>query len=1080
MVTIPLSAQRYIHDALDRGLCVPVIGAGTSIPVGGLGWNNYLRQLLLDLPPEAGKLANDPDNPLDSADYIRSLRQLFHLEPIQTTVFNHSAVHEGMARLNCSLYVTTNYDDSIERALSSVGRQPMVKCYDQLGQFDLLSPSRAPIVVKLCSHSSNPNPGALTRRDFAKLLYQSRVPQEFLVTLLRTRVLLFIGCSLQDPIIASALDRCFGDEIGRPKHFAFLSDTTAESTIQTLKELGVDILRMPRDQITPSISSTLATFPQIPSNRGRLLVIESPLPTRAVKILETLITLRINDKVPAITFITDSPHRSNELKEIRLHFPTLDIQIEQVKDLHDGLTTRDHVLRKYADATYILAPSEYSVSPAAKFAKFWMGSGQNPLQYHSESTANLSRNKTSFRQFLSENFKDHPSIGTPRFCELDCSELTAAELYTKILQEFARWPDIDEVVLKPIDGAGSLGVRPVKLKSDENFARQVVTEFLSILKAMPCDAETERNITNKVLIEQRIFGEEFSVESRRSFGNIETLAIHWKIDIDGDPLRFFERTFVTLSPEREEYACLSRVNVELLSEMGVSDGVFHSEYRLCNESGKIFPLEIALRQGGGMVGFSVAASTGVNLFESAIRGAIRSPQVPFEINNSRIVSTGLIFAERPGVLPPLSVVDNGERKAIRLNDTLGLSEWLNSKLRSHPRAAALSDFSTGPGNAKLRRDAFLSFSPNSLDGRIAGLDATVEQIHIWMSPGQAIAEEETTYVAGLLIRADDKLGNGMKATAEAVAAMQMCLGQIQCEPLPALLPALWNVHRNTNKAAWFVSTNNHRGGFRSDDDSWTFALAIQEALSHNMGDPIQIVDLGCGAINPVVGILAAAADYKVTTYTGLDTDQDELSLARSNIGIHQLHAVATVLSADVKLYDPIAIIKSQNLGFGRFIVCANLPYLPTDPQVGNRERHVDGGKDGLEYLPHDVLRFANALQADYCVINISSLANVEAMLSACWRSGFGVVDTIATVAPLEKYALSRLSYLKTRPWSNTAIFGEDGQLRQIIFGFVLGKARGVNGSLILQEAASILQPDRRPLGSVFLARSQWVRPHCDV
>src|SRR5262249_15516698 len=135
------------------------------------------------------------------------------------------------------------------------------------------------------------------------------------------------------------------------------------------------------------------------------------------------------------------------------------------------------------------------------------------------------------------------------------------------------------IVVKPADASGSTGVRPLSLSDDPASCLAVAEEVLHIVQSLPVREETAHCETAELLIEPYLEGEEFSVESRQVQGQVETLAIHWKVDIDHDSRRFFERIFVTLPESVPAHGLLAQANRRLLQRMAVSDGVFHAEYR---------------------------------------------------------------------------------------------------------------------------------------------------------------------------------------------------------------------------------------------------------------------------------------------------------------------------------------------------------------------------------------------------------------------------------------------------------------------------------------------------------------------
>src|SRR5262249_12586093 len=160
---------------------------------------------------------------------------------------------------------------------------------------------------------------------------------------------------------------------------------------------------------------------------------------------------------------------------------------------------------------------------------------------------------------------------------------------------------------------GSIAVRRVPL-SDERAALKAIDDFITIVATMPVRSETAGCDTTQLILEEYVRGEEFSIEGWIHGRMVHITAIHWKIDIDADPHRFFERTFVTLPRAHKWYKLLEESTKSLvgkLVEKGAKSGVFHAECRVNSERNRVYFLEIGLRPGGGMVSASVRHATNV-------------------------------------------------------------------------------------------------------------------------------------------------------------------------------------------------------------------------------------------------------------------------------------------------------------------------------------------------------------------------------------------------------------------------------------------------------------------------------------
>lgn len=214
------------------------------------------------------------------------------------------------------------------------------------------------------------------------------------------------------------------------------------------------------------------------------------------------------------------------------------------------------------------------------------------------------------------------------------------------------------------------------------------------------------------------------------------------------------------------------------------------------------------------------------------------------------------------------------------------------------------------------------------------------------------------------------------------------------------------------------------GGYDLDIDSWTFARSLENLQKNDKVNAL--IDLGCGAAKPALSLILGGANY-----IGLDIQEKMVREASANIA-RTLNAsktqratrarknnskVAVALQNDVlnqHWFEDELVVKSLKNGEPWEAVVANLPYLPGPHNKLPIE--VDGGFDGLRFVPDRVLEIAQHISARLAVINVSSLSNLDEFAVRTSNAGYGVIRVVATVAPLEGYAKSVYNYLVSQPF----------------------------------------------------------------
>jgi hypothetical protein len=432
-----------------------------------------------------------------------------------------------------------------------------------------------------------------------------------------------------------------------------------------------------------------------------------------------------------------------------------------------SITDHDAAKRTDIKWTAIVAPFELTVGSACRVADH-LG-----VYAHSSAAADLSRDKRRFRSMVTESWGKPFSSQRPLILALKKDDRELADL---IIASFGAGA---ELVLKPVDAGGSVGV--CKTSATDAALAVALRDLRAALREMGRGEEMSSCDLTEVLAEPWFEGEEFSVESRARDGAIETLAVHWKPDIDAGLPKFFERIFVTLPPCLHPYGLLERANADLLHEfepIGLVDGVFHSEFRVDPHLEVVYPLEIGLRPGGGMVPPSVRASRSVDIYEELARAALRLPAS--RPRPQRTVATTHLYAATPGTLMSLSLVDiNGGEIPIKPTEPDEVVQQLNHLIRCASRSR-LTAALTNAASSGSPLAAHIRSAASSLSGPVA---ARVESFEAWYQQPQPIIHPEREELAGLLVTADPTL-HFIEAVAEAVAATALCSELIRVNVLP--------------------------------------------------------------------------------------------------------------------------------------------------------------------------------------------------------------------------------------------------------------------------------------------------------
>ena len=143
--------------------------------------------------------------------------------------------------------------------------------------------------------------------------------------------------------------------------------------------------------------------------------------------------------------------------------------------------------------------------------------------------------------------------------------------------EFIKYPK----VIKPIDSSGSRGVCVVNSAKDLNKAAEIAFTHSK---------------NKKIIIEQFIDGDEFTVEVTAQKGNIGILLITKKVKIS-EELKTVAAELWSVNPKEKIYQQLSDLAKKVFSEFGLVKGVGHLE-AINSKDGNFYVVEAAIRGGG--------------------------------------------------------------------------------------------------------------------------------------------------------------------------------------------------------------------------------------------------------------------------------------------------------------------------------------------------------------------------------------------------------------------------------------------------------------------------------------------------
>jgi hypothetical protein len=161
--------------------------------------------------------------------YSQILYEVFGLTDARKSKVENSPHFQALADLNFPYWLTTNYDLSLEHALTRRTGRPAFPCdwsdRDQVNLFLLKSERRGgPLCIHVHGHMDQPQGVILTEEDYQNRYWRSDEDRIKLFLAFTSNVVLFVGCSLKDEDLLSIL-REVKAKLGytEPRHYALLA-----------------------------------------------------------------------------------------------------------------------------------------------------------------------------------------------------------------------------------------------------------------------------------------------------------------------------------------------------------------------------------------------------------------------------------------------------------------------------------------------------------------------------------------------------------------------------------------------------------------------------------------------------------------------------------------------------------------------------------------------------------------------------------------------------------------------------------------------------------------------------------------
>lgn len=189
-------AKRIINEAQHNEQLVLFVGAGASRSAGMPSWN----QAVQSVADKLGIIVNSPNDFLRIPQYYYNSRGKKEYSQLMQEVFMYrnylspQLVHDYIIKFNTQTIVTTNYDNLIEQAAEKNSEMIRVISKDS----DLPYRKAGRELIKIHGDFENDN-FVLKEEDYLKYSQNFKLIENYIKSIIGTKVVLFIGYSFNDP-----------------------------------------------------------------------------------------------------------------------------------------------------------------------------------------------------------------------------------------------------------------------------------------------------------------------------------------------------------------------------------------------------------------------------------------------------------------------------------------------------------------------------------------------------------------------------------------------------------------------------------------------------------------------------------------------------------------------------------------------------------------------------------------------------------------------------------------------------------------------------------------------------------------
>lgn len=229
------------------GQVLPFVGAGLSVPSGFPLWGDFLDRVAAmgnaKLAAEVVKRKKSGDYEGAAQSIADRLNENMLSEQVEAYFSRSDYGINGPVQLLPHIFglgcVTTNFDNVLERAFTIEGRAFV----DVLAGHDVLAAPRKAanskhVLFKLHGEADDPANRVLTTTEYDQAYGNRRSMEQMLKYLITNRSVLFMGCNLTTDRTITELKKIkAANELGAPRHYAFLKDPGQEARQERWREL---------------------------------------------------------------------------------------------------------------------------------------------------------------------------------------------------------------------------------------------------------------------------------------------------------------------------------------------------------------------------------------------------------------------------------------------------------------------------------------------------------------------------------------------------------------------------------------------------------------------------------------------------------------------------------------------------------------------------------------------------------------------------------------------------------------------------------------------------------------------------